>query len=283
MWDIKPRRVLLAVESTECEAAIAYAVREARSRRCGVHVIHVVPTTLGRPQDTLVMVGDELHARGRDILADVARSLERRLGDEDLPVSTELCHGTVVRTLVQESAHASVVVVQTHAMESHGGPSLMSVTSGVAARSHAPVVAVPSDWREPPEDAERVVAVGIGDTHSGRILDVAVATAARLGAVLRIVHAGDELELHELAEAPSDVAFTFTESAESPVHALLSDGGRTSLIVVGRRHPAHPLAQRLGPVARTLLRRSTVPVMVVDPRSDDEAGSGRDLATAAVP
>ena len=36
MWDIKPRRVLLAVETADCEAAIQYAAREARTRalRC---------------------------------------------------------------------------------------------------------------------------------------------------------------------------------------------------------------------------------------------------------
>jgi nucleotide-binding universal stress UspA family protein len=281
MWDIKPRRVLLAVENADCEAAIAYAVREARSRRCGVHVVHVVPTPLGRRQDSLVMVGGELHAQGRDVLADVATSLEHQLGDDDLTVSTELCHGAVVPTLVQESTYASVLVLQHHGMGSAGHASLMPVINGVAARSHAPVVAVPSDWRRPPADAEPVVAVGIGDHDSGRILDAAVAAAARLGAVLRIVHAGDELEPHEVAQPPSEVPFTFAKSSESPMHALLSHGDRTSLVVVGRRHPRHPLAQHLGPVARTLLRRSAVPVMVVDPEPH-EAESGRDLATAAI-
>jgi nucleotide-binding universal stress UspA family protein len=285
MWDIKPRRVLLAVENTECEAAMRFAAGEAETRRCGVHVAHVVPMVLGGTGylDSLVMINGELHVQGRKVLADVAGHLEHLLADSELPVTTELCHGNVVPALVQESAYSSLVVLQHRGMGSEGHTPVLSVTTGVAARSHCPVVAVPSDWESAPAGPERVVTVGIGeDRDNQHVLEQAAAEAVRRGGMLTVVHAGD-LELHDLVPIPPDVPFTFVRSTEAPSDALLAQADHASLFVVGRRHPRHPLARHLGPVARTLLRRSPVPVMVVDPQRDDEAGSGRDLATAAIP
>jgi nucleotide-binding universal stress UspA family protein len=285
MWDIKPRRVLLAVENMECEAAVRYAAREAETRRCGIHVVHVVPVVVGGTGylDSLVMINGELHVQGRKVLADVAGRLEHLLADSDVPVTTELCHGTVVPALIRESAHASLLVLQHGGMGPEGHTPALSVTTGVAARSHAPVVAVPSKWEPAPAGSERVVTVGVvEDRDNEHVLVQAAAEAMRRGALLRVVHAGD-LELHDLVQAPPDAPFTFVRSTESPSDALLAQADDTLLFVVGRRHPRHPLARHLGPVARTLLRRSPVPVMVVDPRRDDEAGSGHDLATAAIP
>ena len=286
MWDIKPRRVMLAVESAECEAAIEYAALEARVRRCGVHVVHVVPMVFGGNGsiDTLVMVNGELHARGRDVLGEVATSLEHRLSDTDVAITTELCHGTVVPTLVNESAHASLVVLQHRRMRPADDTALMSHAGGVAARARCPVVVVPSEWREPSSDLEWVVTVGIGgDRDNAYLLAQGAGAAASHCGSLRVVHAGENLELRDLVESPPEVPFTYVPSTASPVDALLAQGGRTSLFVVGRRHPGLPIARHLGPVARTLLRRSPMPVMVVDPQRDDEAESGHDLATAAIP
>jgi nucleotide-binding universal stress UspA family protein len=284
MWDIKPRRVLLAVESAECEAAMLYAASEAESRGCGLHVAHVVPMVVGGTGhlDSLVMINGELHVQGRKVLGDVAGHLEHLLADSDVPVTTELCHGTVVPTLVQESAHASLVVLQHRGMGPEGHTPVLSVTAGVAARSHAPVVAVPSEWAPAPVGSEQVVTVGVAEGRDNEhVLEQAAAEALRRGSLLRVVHAGAH-ELHDLVQAPPDVPFTFIRTPEPPAEALLAQAEHTSVFVVGRRHPRHPLARHLGPVARSLLRRSPVPVMVVDPQRD-EAGSGRDLATAAVP
>ena len=282
MWDIKPRRVLLAVETADCEAAIQYAAREARTRTCGVHIVHVAPPVLGA--DTVMMANGELHSLGRKVLNDVAASLVHRLSDIDVDISTELCHGTVVPTLVNESAHASIVVLQHRGMGPAGDTALMSHAGGVAARARCPVVVVPSEWREPSSDLEWVVTVGIGsDRDNEYLLAQAAGAAARQCGSLRVVHAGEDLELHDLVETPPEVPFTYVPTTASPADALLAQGGHTSLFVVGRRHPRHPLARHLGPVTRTLLRRSPVPVMVVDPKRDDEAESGRELATAVIP
>lgn len=286
MWDIKPRRVLVAVESTECEAALTYAAREAKRRRCGVHVVNIEPVSLGGQGQpgTVTMINDELRRRGQAILGEAATVLEQLLDDDELTVSTELCHGAVVPTLVHESGNASLVVLQHRGMGPQGHTHVLSVTTGVAARSHAPVVAVPAGWRPSGPDVDSVVTLGLGDDRENdHLIQVAADQARRSGALLRVVHAGDDLQLHDLVATIPETPLKYVNSADDPAEALLDWASRTTLYVVGRRHPRLPLGQHLGPVARTLLHRSPVPVMVVDPGRDDESEGGRDLATATIP
>ena len=283
MWDFEPQRILVGLETDECEAALAYAAREARLRGCGVHLVHVVPMLIagGTAADAVVMRDGELYDPVRRILGDAAINLEHLLRAEDLPVSTEVCHGPVEATLIEESRRAALVVLQHRGMGPDGRPPLLSVTARVAARAHAPVVAVPAGWSEPGATTQRIVTVGIGDgSENDHLIGVAADEAARLGATLRIVHAEDDLTLEELVqEVPTGPADYIVGEGE-PADALLARADDTTLFVVGRRRPRLPLGHRLGSTARTLLRRSPVPVMVVDPCDSKDR---RDLATAAIP
>ena len=192
MWDFEPRRILVGIENADCGSALTYSARESRLRGCGVHLVHVVPVVVAGPSapDSLVMVEGELLDAARKILGDAATGLERLLGEADLPVSTEICHGTVVATLIEESAHASLVVLQHRGMGPDGHPPVLSVTTSVAARAQVPVVAVPAGWSEPAAQTMRIVTVGVGDDRENEhLVGVAAAEAARLHATLRIVHA----------------------------------------------------------------------------------------------
>ena len=40
MWDMEPRKILVAVDS-DCDSALQYAVAEALRRGCGIHVTRV--------------------------------------------------------------------------------------------------------------------------------------------------------------------------------------------------------------------------------------------------
>ena len=124
MWDTTPRKVLVAVETASSDAVLAYAAQEARRRRCGVHLVHVIGPVTGGGQslDSLVVLNGMLHHRGRSVLAEAAHQLEDLLLDDDeLTVSTELGHGLVVPTLVEASAHACLVLLQHRGMGSGGG------------------------------------------------------------------------------------------------------------------------------------------------------------------
>jgi nucleotide-binding universal stress UspA family protein len=308
MWDMSPRKVLVAVESAECDAALAYAAGEARRRQCGVHLVHVAPPVYGgglARADSVRMLNGELHRIGTTLLADASVKLEHELIDDDLTVSTELCHGAVVPSLVTESVHACLVVLQHSGMGIEGHPPAMSVTNGVAARAHAPVVAVPVGW-QPGAARVPVVTVGVEDVEtSAEVVRVALETAARANARIRLVHADGDPDGHgfvdveaarrlhaELSDsfagivsAHPDVPVEIVVSQDEPAEALVMLASESDLLVVGRRHPRLPLVSHLGPVARTVLRWSPVPVLVVDPVAPEplHGAEAPDLASAAIP
>ena len=314
MWDTTPRKVLVAVETSSCDAMLAHAAQEARRRRCGIHLVHVIAPVLGggRSLDSLVVLNGELHHRGRAILAEAAHRLEDLLLDDDeLTVSTELGHGAVVPTLVQESAHACLVLLQHRGMGPEGETRTFSVTNGVAARSHVPVVAIPESWRPPPAGTVPVVTVGVGDVRAAPlVVEAAVEAAERADARVRVVHAwgehgGPDPAIHpdaadeesrrrhgEISQSFADVLTSWPEVPveivvvrSSAVEALLHQAVDSTLLVVGRRHPRLPISAHLGPVARVVLRWSPVPVLVVDPVQVGPDGDvlRRDLSTAAIP
>ena len=275
MLDSSPKKILVAVETAACDAALEFAAVEARSRRCGVRLVHVMQPVL--------QVGHQL-------LDDAAAKLDRLLVDDDLPVSTQLCQGAVVQALLAESIDACLVVVQHRGMGAEGATPLMSVTKSVAAHAHAPVVAVPSLWVHHP-DVAPVLSVGVENaTVSSEVVRVALEEAERSGARLRLVHGLGVAPSADpdLGEAEADVEAEYADlvgrrpgvltevmvAEERPVQLLLEEADVATMLVVGRHHPRLPGSSHLGSVARTVLRWSPVPVMVVDPVLPDGPPDG---------
>lgn len=294
MLDIGPKKILVPVATgQEHDGAVRYAAEQARQRRCGVHVVTVLhPVYLGPPPvRELAIIEGELRAAGDDVLIRTSHKLRQLLGD-DLPVSTELHHGVLVPALVDLSEHAALVVLQ----RQHEAPlsriATMSVTNGVAARSRAPVVAVPRHWT--PGDRQDPVVVGVEDPD-----DVAASEhAIRLGlevarsqrTTVHLLHSwwytdayddlvfDGEAELKQstnrrvrlttgikaLADEYDDVPIEVVVRHARPADALVHAARSASAIVVGRHHPSFPLGSHLGPIARAVLREAPCPV-VVDP------------------
>lgn len=312
MREMNPRKILVAVESAECDAALELAAQEAHRRRCGVHLMHISsPVYAGSSAvDTTAVVAGELQRLGTKVLGDAATKLEHLIvDDDDLTVSTELQHGVVVPTLVGESTHASLVIMEHHGMGPEGGTPVLSIVNGVAARAHVPVVAVPHSWR-PDREATAVVTVGVENVSiSAEVVKVALEEADRSDSRLRLVHTHNPLVTgqqkrdseavdEESRRLESELAESFAEVLRGypkvptevlvlpgrPAEGLLGQARESTMLVVGRRHPRLPVASHLGPVARAVLRRSPVPVMVVDPATPKGSHSqARDVPTAAIP
>ena len=195
MWDMEPRKILVAVDS-DCDAALQYAVAEALRRGCGIHVTRVDRPAIWSSYvlDEVSLVESELRRPGASILAAAAARVEALLDeeapdDERLSVSTELTHGSVVGALQALSRHACLLVLQHHGMGPAGETSTLSVTAGLAAAAHCPVVAVPESWH-PETDNVGTVVVGVEDPARDRaLLETALHEAARRGARLRVVRA----------------------------------------------------------------------------------------------
>ena len=185
MWDMEPRKILVAVDS-DCDSALQYAVAEALRRGCGIHVTRVDRPAIWSSYvlDEVSLVEGELRRPGASILAAAAARVEALLDqeapdDERLSVSTELTHGSVVGALQALSRHACLVVLQHHGMGPAGETSTLSVTAGLAAAAHCPVVAVPESWHRETDEVGTVV-VGVEDPARDRVLlESALHEAAR--------------------------------------------------------------------------------------------------------
>ncbi|WP_121251459.1 universal stress protein [Nocardioides ferulae] len=146
MLTTKPRKILVALGPNDAVAATAFAAQEAGRRGCGVHLVHVVSKLVGDAAGEVRITDDQLSNTGYRVLADAARRLEHQLPAE-LPVTTELVFGPVVRTLAEMSARASMVVLQRRSHRPLERLISASVTHGLVARAHAPVVSVPEGWQ----------------------------------------------------------------------------------------------------------------------------------------
>ena len=294
MLEIEPKKVMVCVDSQKgFEAALEFAVAEARRRECGVHLVFALPPLwVGPPGviDYRVMDG-ELRKAGSDILLEAERRVSE-LTASTVPVSSEIIHGSVVPSLVDDSHNAGLVVLQHHRMHRLHHLPTMSVTNGVAARAHAPVVAVPDAWRE--EDSHpNVIAVGVEDAITSRkVAEAAFEQAQRIGAEVHLVRAWlfseafdaevfsgeaarvqnaqvEEEVQHGFASLASrfpDVAYKPIAVHGQPADVLVAKSELVRMLVVGRHDPVVPLGSHLGPITRNVLNHSACPVLVVDPR-----------------
>ena len=191
MLNIEPHKVMVCVSPGEdCEAALEFAVAQARSRECDLHLVMVLrPTLVGLTEVADVRLDDgTLRNYGTDFLIECEEKVHK-LSDGAVSVSTESTHGAVVPALVDESKHAGLVVLQHHCMHRRHYLPTLSVTNGVAARAHAPVVAVPDGWHETDEHPG-VIAVGVEDAVSShKLVRAAFEEAQRIGAEVHLVRA----------------------------------------------------------------------------------------------
>lgn len=307
MVDLTQRKVLVGVAGDEdADAALAYAAAEARRRGCGVHLVSVVhPVATSAEAASFNVLEGMLHRASASALHRAQRHLVGELGDE-VVVSTELIHGAVVPTLVSLSSLAAVVVLQQGGAHTVRIPTL-SVINGVAARSHAPVVAVPATREDPRVVGSETapVLVGLSDPIAGEeVVRSALEEARARGVPLRVLHAwhftdqfddlvlegeaGRDHQAQLLVDVTEGLApllgdFPDVETQVSAEHghvtdALVGASGSAQLLVLGRHRSRLPLGRHLGSTARAVLRETRCPVMVVDPvPAPETSGHHREL------
>lgn len=293
MLNTQGKKVMVCVDSQKgYEAALEFAVAEAHRRECGVHVVFALPPLwIGPPGDDIRVVDGELRKAGTDILLEAEHRV-RELSDDTVPVSSEIIHGPVVPSLVDDSRNAALVVLQHHRMHRPNHLPTKSVTNGVAARAHAPVVAVPDDWHET-ESHPAVIAVGVEDAISSRkVAEAAFEQARRIGAEVHLVRAWlfsaafdaevfngeagrrqseqvrEEVQrgFARLARSFPDVGYKAVAMHGQTAAVLVAKSQLSRMLVVGRHDPVVPMGTHLGPITRTVLNHAACPVLVIDPR-----------------
>lgn len=262
------------------QAAVRYAVEEATAIRRPLLLVAVLDD-MGDPSGLQQSLPDWtfLSAIGR-------RATSQH---PDLRVSSTLEFGDPSARLLERARRADRLVIGQRGLGTFDQPILGSTSTTVAARSHRPVVTVPTDWRL--EDHRRhAVVVGIDPTDPDvSALCFAFEEAARREATLVAVHAFDSeprllwdpvlagpthrgtftLGARSLSDvvAPFSSVFpsvpiTLRDERSDPATALLRNSRAAQLLVLGRGERG-PFGPGLGSTSRAVLQYAEIPVAVI--------------------
>ena len=147
------------------EGTIAFVADTASRLDLGIELVHVVPTMVGGPTGAWEagITFDQLVDQGRAGLDEATARVRSRVGATQ-PVGAQLVRGGVVTSLIDRSRTAQLVVLERRHLGHWQRVTEGSITAGVAARAHAPVVSVPEGWQ--PSGKPRPITVGaVSYTH----------------------------------------------------------------------------------------------------------------------
>jgi nucleotide-binding universal stress UspA family protein len=285
--------VVIGVDGTEeADRAIRYGVAEAVRENRSVRLVHVVHESVPLTPMLPMFGTDTLRAVGTRILAE-AEQRARDVAEVPIRVEQVLAHGPRAGAILQHAEDAALVVLGTRS-------STMqrlwtgSTTTGVAARAHCPVVAVPVEWLTAVEH-RRVIAGVDGSPASAQVIEAAFAEARARQAGLVVLHAWRPTGQYDAVIGERVGAETWARQTEPAVWALvagwradypqvdvqvvlryqnvamaLAEASRQAdLLVIGRRGERAPFGLALGSRARTMLRVAACPVEIVPvPRTE---------------
>lgn len=280
--------VVVAVGPDEMTAAVRYGAEEALRAGCPLHLVHAVPVVPQGPE-TVLITAEGVEKFGRESLALAVEHAEDVVHGL-VPVVEVLHRGAPVPVVVRASTEARLVVLEHRHLSRMARLVNRTIAGGVAARTRAPVVAVPTGWK--PSGAAPVVVVGVDvPERSGAVLAAATAAARVRGASLRVVHAWSlpdpydglrispaeaqrwtdrsRAEICSALDALGDVEVAIEADIRvrcgSALESLMEAAADAELLVVGRHDPLLPVGSHIGPVARAVLREATCPVLLAAP------------------
>ena len=178
--------VVLGVGPDGYDAALAFAIAEARRTARPLHLVHVLQLPAGEAY--VGAYGGVLDIAKATL--DEATAKAEALAGADVPVTAELIDsGWVVDDLVRRTEGASLLVMQHRALSRVKRVFVGSMVHGVAGRAHVPVFSVPEGW-DPAATAHGVVTVAVQDpVEAPAILRAGFAEARARGARLVVLHA----------------------------------------------------------------------------------------------
>jgi nucleotide-binding universal stress UspA family protein len=277
--------VLVGISPDGYDAALAFAVAEARRTERPLHLLHIMPA---RPGEAYVGVYGGMLDLAKATLDEAVAAAEGLAGD-DVSVTGELVdHGSVPDDLARHTDGASLLVLQHRALGRLHRVFTGSVVLGVASRAHVPVVSVPEGWTAD-DHARGVVTAAVQDViESPALLRAGFEEAAARGAKLVVLHAWWLSSGYDVSVVDDSMRDEYSEQTRTelervlaplraefpdvddevlirhvpPVEAVLDAAEQSDLLVLGRRHHLLPIGSHLGPVARASLGHATCPVLV---------------------
>ncbi|WP_329241521.1 universal stress protein [Streptomyces sp. NBC_01478] len=271
--------------------AVDWAVDEAARLGLSLRLVHAfvperdhaAPALTGGPEPPSERVPVE------DVVTGAAARARRR--DADVQVDAEAVPGDALPVLLEESRHASALVIGVRGLGELTGLLLGSVGPALAVRAHCPVMVVRGDDAGLAGRHERVL-LGAGDPGTGgEAVRFAFREAEARGCTLDIVRAWkrparrtadrsrqapESARRHEahasalldtlLRDAVLDhprVRVRTTTVEGSARSQMVKRSAAADLVVVGARRGRRPLGLRPGRIAQALVHHAKCPVAVV--------------------
>lgn len=299
MTQISPQLLVGVDGSPPSDAALRFACGQAVLRRLPLTILHAWQPYPAYASGAMMGPGQmapapvEMADIGRQVLdsaAKIAEDFRPRLVHTD-----RLVQGAAPGALMEASEGALLVVVGGRDRARHEVGWLGPVPLRLAAKSHCPVVVVPSE-----ANVSGDVVIGVdGSEVAEDAVGFAFEQASRQGSALTALYAFNvgagltgldtslfadrrENARRQLSETLSgwcdkypDVVVNSVVTDESPLRALRTASATASLVVVGSHGRGFFLRHVLGSVSSALLRVSDCPVAVISPaaREHDVDGS----------
>lgn len=288
--------IMVGIDGSESSLhATRWAARESARRHVPLRLFHACVLPPASPRVPISLPGGAVEALveyGHQILRHAERiALDAEPGIE---AHRDLRVGPAAGRLIEESASARLVVLGSRGLGGFEGMLTGSVSVGVAAHGHCPVVVVRGRTLDDPPPGSGPVVVGVdGSPASEAALEFAFDAASVRGVPLVAVHTWTEWSAGETwSVLPFDVDYDAVAEDERlllaerlagwrekypdveleqrvvrnrPVRGLLEESEDAQLVVVGSRGRTPLKGVGLGSTSQALLHHSTCPVAVVRP------------------
>ena len=283
--------ILVGVDgSSTAQAAVRWAAPDAAMRNVPLTLVHVTNASVPTVPQIAMPAGFArwLEEQGRtitDAAVKVAEESTPRSGPAQ--INSEVLFGPAVRTLVDLSKDAEMVVVGCRGRGALTRTFLGSVSSGLVHHAHCPVAVIHDENQA---DRERApVLVGIdGSAASESATKIAFDEASRRGVDLVAMHAWSDVGISEfpdfdwsglvadqeemLAERLAgwqerypDVRIRREIVLEEPARRLVKESEDAQLVVVGSHGRGGFAGMLLGSVGEAVVNAARIPVIVARP------------------
>ena len=282
-------RVVVGVDGTpDSEAATAWALQEALLRAAGLHLVHAVPTSGGRPTPGEAEEDQRLREAGMRLLDRLVRDVTAAA--PGVAVTSRLAEAPAYEALLQETDGALLLALGARGTSQLPQLPIGSVPVHLTAMAPCPVVVVRAN-ASPPSDpgsgaaGQASVVVGVDvDPRTDPAFGFAVDEATLRGATLVVVRAmpddatgaklpaaaylaeAEQRERQRLAQwltpwqdKDRGIGVRPVLVRAHPVAALLQESVGAALLVVGSHGGGVAKGILLGSVSQALMRGATCP------------------------